>query len=137
MTVEQAVLTFEGPGPTEYCDLRVAAGLSAMSETGAVTGLPASWCAVCVRKQGRLIGMGRIVGDGGLFLQIVDIAVEPAHQGRGLGKRIMAALMEQLRHRAPAGAIVTLLADGEAHRLYESFGFRLSAPRSQGMLLRM
>jgi len=28
-------------------------------------------------------------------------------------------------------------ADGEAYRLYESFGFRFSAPRSQGMLPRL
>jgi len=35
------------------------------------------------------------------------------------------------------GVIVTLLADGEATRLYEHCGFRLSAPRSQGMLLRL
>ena len=137
MNVEQPILGMEIPGIAEYCGLRVAAGLSAMSEMAAATGLPASWSAVCLREQGRLIGMGRIVGDGGLFLQLVDIAVEPVHQGHGLGTRIMAALMEQLRQRAPAGAIVTLLADGEAYRLYESFGFRLSAPRSQGMLLRM
>ena len=35
--------------------------------------------------------MGRVIGDGGLFFQVVDIAVEPAHQGRGLGKAIVAA----------------------------------------------
>jgi ribosomal protein S18 acetylase RimI-like enzyme len=125
------------PAPAEYCALRIRAGLSPMSEAAAAIGLPASWCAVCVRQHGELIGMGRVVGDGGLFFLIVDIAVTPAAQGRGLGKRIMATLMEQLHSRAPAGALVSLLADGEASRLYESFGFRFSAPRSRGMLLRL
>lgn len=108
-----------------------------MDQAAAAIGLPASWCAVCLRDEGELVGMGRLVGDGALFLQVVDIAVLPAWQRRGLGRRIMAALMEQARLRAPAGTVMTLLADGEACRLYELFGFRLSAPRSQGMLLRL
>ena len=81
--------------------------------------------------------MGRIVGDGGLFLFVVDIAVTPAWQGRGWGRRIMAALVEQLRVRAPARAMVGLIADGTAFRLYEQFGFRLVAPAAHGMLLRL
>lgn len=52
----------------EYLALRVAAGLSAMSAEGATTGLPGSWCAACLRSGDALIGMGRVVGDGGLFL---------------------------------------------------------------------
>jgi GNAT superfamily N-acetyltransferase len=40
------------------------------------------------------IAMGRIIGDGGCFFQVVDIAVLPAYQGQGLGTQIMAALMQ-------------------------------------------
>ena len=58
--------------------------------------------------------MGRmVVGDGALFLRVVDIAAPPDWQRRGLGRRIMAALMDA-RRRAPGGVIVTLLADGDA-----------------------
>lgn len=73
------------PRNAEYRALRKAAGLSEMSEEGATAGLPASWCSVCVRHEGELIGMGRVVGDGGLFLFVVDIAVTPVWQGRGWG----------------------------------------------------
>jgi GNAT superfamily N-acetyltransferase len=65
------------------------------------------------------------------------VAVRPDWQRRGLGRRVMAASMDKARRRALKGVVVTLLADGEACRLYEQFGFRLSAPRSQGMLLRL
>lgn len=130
-------LVFEAPAPAEYCALRQAAGLSRMDEAAARVGLPASWCAVCLRDGEELVGMGRLVGDGALFLQLVDIAVRPDWQRRGLGRRIVAALMEHARECAPRGVVVTLLADGEACRLYEQFGFRLSAPHSQGMLLRL
>jgi GNAT superfamily N-acetyltransferase len=92
---------------------------------------------VCVRIDGQLVGMGRVVGDGGCFFLVVDIAVHPTLQKRGIGKRIMAALMEQLRERAPVGAMIGLFADGEAYRLYQQYGFRLVAPAAQGMLLRL
>ncbi|RDI99636.1 N-acetyltransferase [Dyella solisilvae] len=132
-----AHLSLEIPGSDEYRALRVAAGLSAMSPEGAATGLPASWCSVCVREGGELIGMGRVVGDGGLFLWVVDIAVTPGRQGQGWGRRIMQALMDEVHARAPARTMVGLIADGTAHQLYEKFGFKLVAPAAQGMLLRL
>ena len=125
------------PGNQEYRALRSAAGLSMMSEEGAALGLPASWCSVCVRHEGELIGMGRVVGDGGLFLFVVDIGVAPAWQGKGLGRRIMQALMDEVHARAPLRTMVALIADGTAHELYAKFGFKLVAPGAQGMLLRL
>lgn len=133
----EPVLSREIPRSAEYLALRAAAGLSPMSEEGAALGLPASWSSVCVRLDGELIGMGRIVGDGGLFLFVVDIAVTPAWQGKGLGRRIMQALMDDVHARAPSRTMVGLIADGTAHELYAKFGFRLVAPAAHGMLLRL
>jgi ribosomal protein S18 acetylase RimI-like enzyme len=87
---------------------------------------------VVVRADGRVVAMGRAVGDG-LFYQIVDIAVQPDEQGRGLGKAVVTALMARLREIAPAEAYVSLIADGEAHRLYSQHGFAPTAPASIGM----
>jgi len=133
----EPALTREIPGNQEYRALRTAAGLSLMTEEGAALGLPASWCSVCVRHDGELIGMGRVVGDGGLFLFVVDIAVAPAWQGKGLGRRIMQALMDEVHARAPVRTMVGLIADGTAHELYAKFGFKRVAPGAHGMLLRL
>ena len=130
-------LTAETPSSEDYLRLRVAAGLSAKDPQGAVTGLANSWHSVMVRRDGELVGMGRVIGDGGLFFMVVDIAVEPAHQGRGLGKAIMAALTDRLREAAPSRAHVALIADGEAHRLYVQYGFTLTAPGGVGMQMRI
>jgi GNAT superfamily N-acetyltransferase len=65
--------------------------------------------------------------------QIVDMAVLPEHQGRGLGKQIMAALMEWLDREAPKTAYVSLIADGPARHLYAKFGFEDVSPGSIGM----
>lgn len=121
------------PGVSEYCELRVAAGLSARSRDAAARGLPNSLYAVCVRQDERLIGMGRIVGDGGCNYEIVDMAVHPDFQRRGLGTRIMTALMDYLADEAPSSAYVSLIADEGAPALYTRFGFQPTAPASVGM----
>lgn len=123
------------PGVADFCRLRRIAGMTERSEAAAAAGLPNSWFAVVVRHGGAAVGMGRIVGDGGLAFQIVDIAVDPAHQRRGLGFAIMDRLMAELRARAPAETQVSLLADGDARHLYARFGFQPTAPASIGMAL--
>ncbi|WP_371264781.1 GNAT family N-acetyltransferase [Paenibacillus sp. CF384] len=113
--------------------MRLAAGLSPRDEAAASIALKNSIYAVSLRVSGRLVGMGRIIGDGGCFYQVVDIAVDPAFQGRGLGKQIMTELMNDMDAHAPAGAYVSLLADVPADRLYQKFGFTYTAPQSLGM----
>ena len=107
----------------EFRALRVAAGLSDFSQNAAETGLKATLHAVWLREQGQLIGMGRIVGDGGCFALVTDIAVHPDHQGQGLGKRIMAELMDWAERELPRTCILSLIADPPADRLYQQFGF--------------
>lgn len=125
------------PAAADYMRLRAAAGMSARSLEGAEIGLPNSWFAVTIRHEDRAVGMGRIIGDGGTAFQIVDIVVEPAHQKRGLGKRIMTALMDRLHATAPANAYVSLIADGDAQHLYAKYGFAPTAPESIGMYWRV
>lgn len=103
--------------------LRVNAGLSDKEPEAVALALPNTWFGVVLHHAGEPIGMGRIIGDGGTAFQIVDMCVDPAHQGKGLGKRIMAALTAELERRAPASAYVSLIADGPARDLYAQFGF--------------
>jgi len=133
MTEEGYELVVGTPSSDDYRRLRIAAGLSAKSAEAAEAGLPNTIFGVFVRKNREVVGMGRIVGDRGLFFQIVDIAVDPKHQKQGLGKRIVGALVDHLHQTAPSGAYVSLIADGEAHRLYSLFGFKPTAPLSIGM----
>lgn len=130
-------IVHEVPAIDDYLRLRVAAGLSAKTREGATIGLPNTWFGVTLMFQDQAIGMGRIIGDGGTAFQIVDIAIEPAHQRKGLGKRIMAALMAQLATKAPEGAYVSLIADGDAQFLYAQYGFEAVMPASIGMARRV
>jgi ribosomal protein S18 acetylase RimI-like enzyme len=83
-----------------------------------------------------VIGMGRVIGDGGCFYQVVDIAVLPEHQGKGLGKAIMREISGYIEREILESAHISLLADGKAFELYQQFGFTLSAPHSVGMGLK-
>jgi GNAT superfamily N-acetyltransferase len=112
------------PTVTEYRELRRLVGLSAKTEEAAVAGLPNTLFAVVLEHEGVAMGMGRIIGDGGTAFQVTDIAVLPQHRGQGLGKRIVAALVDWLRANAPKSAYVSLIADGPARHLYAQYGFK-------------
>lgn len=126
------------PTPQEYCDMRVKTGLSPKSLEGATLGMANSLFGVSVRDDvGDLVAMGRLIGDGGCFVQICDIAVAPEHQGQGLGRQIMQILVDHIHANMPDLTWVNLFADGEAHHLYRKFGFEMTAPQSQGMAFRL
>ncbi|HEV6967073.1 GNAT family N-acetyltransferase [Roseateles sp.] len=121
------------PDAATYQHLRVASGLSPKSAEAAARGLPNTLFAVQVLHRGEPVGMGRVVGDGGTAFQVVDIAVLPEHQGRGLGRLIMEEIEAWLLANVPAGGYVSLLADVPADALYARFGFEPTAPRTVGM----
>jgi GNAT superfamily N-acetyltransferase len=132
MTDTYAVL-HATPSVETYRRLRGAAGMSERSVEAAMRGLAGTLFAVQILKDGETVGMGRVVGDGGCHFQVVDIAVAPADQGRGLGRRIMTEIAAWLERSVPASAFVSLFADGTAHALYAQFGFAPTAPGSIGM----
>ncbi|MCH7376852.1 GNAT family N-acetyltransferase [Aeromonas sp. MR19] len=124
------------PPVETYRYLRTAAGLSSKTIEAAERGLPNTLFAVQIFCGQTAIGMGRVIGDGGTFYQVVDIAVLPEYQGQGVGKKIMAEIADYIAREVPESGYVSLLADGQAPRLYQQFGFSLTAPASVGMELK-
>ncbi|MCW8193840.1 GNAT family N-acetyltransferase [Proteobacteria bacterium 005FR1] len=126
------------PGINEYIELRLQAGLSKKSEEAAARGLPNTIYSVLVYADGSPVGMGRIVGDGGCFYQITDMAVLPIHQRRGVGAMIMRALVGYLEIHAPHTAYVSLMADHGTPGFYRKFGFvPTEMPYAAGMYMRI
>ncbi|QRG83600.1 GNAT family N-acetyltransferase [Vibrio diabolicus] len=119
------------PSPKEYCDMRVKAGLSPKSLKAAEIGLPNSLYSVSVRDEGKLIAMGRVVGDGACNFEIVDVAVDSDYQGNGLGRKVMEYIDGYLSSVALEGSYVSMISDEPV--FYEKLGYRLVAPKSQGM----
>ncbi|MEP7455542.1 GNAT family N-acetyltransferase [Phyllobacterium sp. SB3] len=130
-------LSVETPSVDDYLRLRVISGLSPKGREAAETGLPNTIHAAIIRYQEQAVAMGRIIGDNGCFYQVVDIAVDPEHQGRGLGKMIVENLVDYVQANAPDGAYCSLIADGPAKYLYEKFGFKPVTPKSIGMAFKV
>ena len=121
------------PGVEDYNRVRAAAGLGVKPEEAVRRGLSNTLYVVCVECEGEIVGFGRVVGDGGLFYEVVDVAVLPEHQGAGLGAGIMDRLMDYLRENASAGAFVSLHAGSGVSGLYERYGFAVRPPETPGM----
>ena len=69
----------------------------------------------------RQVGFARVISDLTTFAYVSDVFVVESHQGRGVGKRLMAAIMahpelQELRRWT--------LFTRDAHGLYRQYGFR-------------
>jgi GNAT superfamily N-acetyltransferase len=69
---------------------------------------------------GRQAGFARVISDRTTFAYLCDVFVLEEHRGRGLAKRLIAAVRA---HPDLAGLRRFLLATRDAHGLYEPFGF--------------
>ena len=72
-----------------------------------------------VYDDGRLVGVGRALADGADCSYLCDIAVLPSHQGTGLGKAIVAHLVE----RSHGHKKIILYAVPGKEAFYRKFGF--------------
>ncbi len=124
----------EQPIPVDiYRETRAACGLSAKSAEAAEAGLKNTLYSVLVKNHETVIGMGRLIGDGGTACQVVDICVLPENQNQGVGRMILSHIMHYIDHHLPDTCYISLIAEGDTKYLYEKFGFKLTAPESAGM----
>jgi len=68
----------------------------------------------------RQIAFARVVSDKATFAYIGDVFVIKEYRGRGVSKKLMAAI---IAHPELQGLRRWVLATRDAHRLYEQFGF--------------
>ena len=122
--VASILLEEKTPTPAEHFHLRKEAGLTPPPQPENKEALERSWYCVTLRdasQDNEAVGMGRLVGDG-MFLFVTDMAVLPAYQGRGLGSKILQALLAHVDQHAPR-ARLALEGDPPGVRLYERHGF--------------
>lgn len=121
-------------GVDDFIRLRSITGLSPRDRETAENGLPNSLFGTHVTHDNRVIAMARVVGDGALNFDIVDVAVDPEFQGQGLGRLVMQSVMDYLARHANTDSYITLMAD--VPQLYEKFGFSYSRPETEGMYMK-
>ncbi|KAH8801782.1 acyl-CoA N-acyltransferase [Xylogone sp. PMI_703] len=127
------------PGIPDYLALRRTTGLSPKTEEQARAGVAGSWyaCHIIEEETGKAVAMGRVIGDGGWYFHIIDMAVLENHQRRGLGTVVLTTMLDRIRSSAPPGAYVNLIGSYSGRKLYRKYGFVETAPDNVGMELRM
>ena len=136
------------PPVPAYRHLRAASGLSPVTESQAAPVSAGTWYGCYVIhtppavSEGEeavdevVVGMGRIISDGGWYFHIADMAVLPEHQRRGLGDAVLKELLARIRAVAPEGKpYVNLFADPPGRKLYQKNGLVESAPKELGMVM--
>ena len=84
-----------------------------------------SLCFGAYTDEGEQIGFARVVTDAATFAYLGDVFVVDEHRGRGVGKRLVEAVMA---HPDVQGLRLFLLGTADAHGLYEQYGFKLIEP---------
>ena len=94
---------------------------------------------VSVYDDDKIIGYGRLIGDGICFMYIHDVMVEPKYQNQKIGSRIMNKLLEKINHIKLENPYVRVYlgASKGKEKFYEKFGFitREDANLGSGMIL--
>ncbi len=87
----------------DYLRLRRESGRTPRTPEQAAPALRGSGaiCHVPHLETGEVVGMGRLLGDGGWYFHVVDMALLPAQQRRGIGDAVLAALLDRTRTMAP------------------------------------
>ncbi|WP_116112409.1 GNAT family N-acetyltransferase [Austwickia chelonae] len=138
MTMPSGYVLHRGtPAIEDYLRLRRESGLTPRTPAQAEAGLPGSWaaCHVTHGDIGPAVAMGRVIGDGGWYFHIIDMAVLPEHQRCGLGDAVLTWLLTRIREDAPEGAFVSLMADPPGRPLYAKHGFSERRDLSMGMAI--
>lgn len=86
---------------------------------------------------GKLAGMGRVVGDYSIVCMLSDICVKPEFQGQGIGLKITSELKKLIEENVSEGEKIqielTPTAGNEA--FYEKAGFKYNPDKITGMYL--
>ena len=112
------------PTVEEYNALRLAVGWPTFEEHLVQRGLANTlYGVIAIQEGGKVIAMGRIVGDDAIYLHIQDVIVRPEYQRQGIGNLIMNELLDYIKQSAGKNTNVGLMCSKGREDFYRSFGF--------------
>jgi GNAT superfamily N-acetyltransferase len=113
------------PTPEEFGELIEAVGWTRFTNLEALpAAIDGSLFWVVAEHAGRVVGMGRLVGDGARFVYVQDLMVLPGFQRRGIGSAILDRLLDYVNLRMPRKVHVHLFTDERTAGFYRRYGFK-------------
>ncbi len=121
------------PTVAELKAFHLAVGWDNVDDEATAAAIRNSLFGCVVLHNGKTIGCGRIIGDGGMYFYIQDIVVLPEYQGKGIGRMIMNEVMDYIKSAAKPNAFIGLMSAKDKAGFYVKFGFTERPPGRPGM----
>jgi len=76
-----------------------------------------------IEVEGERVGMVQLFEEAGC-VEIGELQIQPSHQGRGIGGRVLSDIVKQAHKRGKSVALSVALKNDDAYRFYQRHGFR-------------
>ncbi len=129
------ILSKNQPSASEFSCLRAKVGWGDTNLNMAQCSLDNSLFHVTAHVGLKLIGMGRVIGDGVMIFYVQDLVVDPDFQKQGIGDALMLEIEKYLNVAAKKGSTIALLSAQGKERFYSRYGYseRTGNPLGKGM----
>lgn len=120
ITIKKDTITVQ-----DYLAIRKCVGWRKLLTGQAEQALQHSLCVVGAYDGEKLVGMGRIVGDGAVICYVQDLIVIPEYQCQGVGSIVLGSLIEYVEGLRTEGArmMLCLMCAKGREAFYEKHGF--------------
>jgi len=92
----------------QFLNLRESVGFRVIDEVQAGKAIENGLYNVIAKDGDKVVGMGRLVGDGYVYWYVQDVIIDPEYQGKGIGKEIMRYLTEYIENNSIPNTEVTI-----------------------------
>ncbi len=127
-------IVYEAPEAQDYISLRLRAGMNHKDLDRTKIALKNSLFTVSLYDKEKLIGFGRVVGDGGITYVVSDIMVDKEYWRRGYAEQIMKAIDSYFEENSHEDSYICLIANRPADLLYHKHHFEYLPDDKCGML---
>jgi len=127
-------LVYEPPTAEDYVNLRLRSGMGNKNLKRSQIALENSLFTVSLYDEEKLVGFGRIVGDGGITYVVSDIMVDEEYRRKGFAERIMKEIDSYFEKNTYEDSYICLIANRPADKLYYRHRFDYLPENRCGML---
>ena len=115
--------TYEVPSYPMWCELRNIAGWETYNKSTYKKVVANTLCFVLAKHNGKIIGMGRLLGDNVTSFYIQGIVVKKQYQHQGIGTGIVTELLNYAKQNTLEFSSVHLFAHKGTELFYKKCGF--------------
>jgi len=117
----------------EYQSIRSTTGWDMQSDEVVELALRNDLYSVCIMHNGKLVGIGRVIGDGAIYFYIQDIIVIPEYQKKGIGRLIMENVERYIEKSSFNNSFIGLMAANGVKDFYVKYGYTERPASKPGM----